>query len=228
MKNNAIYNFKKIVYTLFCTCILLAIAATNQIAQAQKVSITANFKTFDINKTKVDANNNATDVQYKGETSLSANLRIFDKNRFALRLGVGADNLKYEFTDTNTPIATNFSAVRQSLTAYLGLEKHFKIAFLNPYFGAYVPFTFNGNDKIEQIGGTVKQEIENGNVRTGLAVVTGANISLFKIFRLGMEANAGFDSFKEEVINPTINAGTSSLKLNKIDYALEFTFGVAF
>lgn len=211
--------FKKISILLLGA--LIGTTFTTIDTMAQKISVIANFKALDSERVEGD---NGTSVSYKGETSLSGNVRIFDKNLWALRVGVGVDNLKYEFADNN--MNTNYEVVRQNLTGYLGLEKHFKVAFLHPYAGVYVPITFNGEDEVKDIATDAKQQFDNGNIQAGFSILAGANVKLFRLLRLGLEFNAGFKHFKDEVIDNF--SENSAIRFKNFDYNTEVTLGVAF
>ncbi len=202
-------------FALLCCC--MAFCSTTS---AQRISIIANIKTFGIDKV---TGISGTDTEYKGESSFSGNLRLFDKNHFALRLGVGLNNLKYSFTDS---LQTNYDAVRESMTAYLGIEKHFTGGFLTPYLGVYMPLTFNSKDEIKDILGNVAGQFDGEGIKAGLSLLGGLNLSLFKILRVGVEANVGFDNFKKEIFEPLFDG--SSVQFKNLDVALEATIGVAF
>lgn len=189
---------------------------------AQSISLIANIKAFGIQKVE-GASGTAT--EYNGETSFSGNLRLFSKNHFALRLGIGLNNLEYSFADS---LNTNYSAVRESMIAYLGAEKHFGNGFLTPYLGVYIPLTFNSKDKIKDIGGNLLNDLTDGEkFKAGFSLLAGLNVKLLKVLRLGVEANVGFDSFKEEIFEPLLQ-DPSSIQFKNLDVALEATIGVAF
>lgn len=206
---------KKIIYCILFICCLLG---SNTIF-AQSISLIANIKAFGITKISSEGSN----AVYEGETSFSGNLRLFNKSHFALRLGLGLNNLQYTFAGN---LNTNYNAVRQSMTAYLGLEKHFGEGFLTPYLGVYVPLTFNSKDEIKDIA-TSLINTNSDALKAGFSILGGLNIRLLKIFRLGVEANIGFENFKNEIFEPLIN-NPSSVKFNGLDLGLEATIGVAF
>ncbi len=208
---------QKIIYHAF---ILIGIVLlSNTVATAQRVSLIANIKALGINKVSGEG----TNAVYEVETSFSGNLRLFTKNHFAFRMGVGVNKLQYTFNDN---LNTNYEAVRQSMTAYLGLEKHFVAGFLTPYIGVYVPLTFNANNDISGIAEDLINT-SGDELKTGLSLLGGLNIKLLKILRLGVEANIGFDNFKTEVFEPLIDE-PSSVKFNNLDVGLEATLGLAF
>lgn len=215
-------NFFKLCF--YITVALLVINVQGVKIYAQKAfSITLNFKAFDINKNKIEGED-ATKSFYDGESSFSGNFRLFNQSKFALRLGLGFDKLKYQIY--NDSLNTNFDAVRENLTAYIGAEKHFPITFFTPYVGVYVPITFNSKDKIDKIIEDASKQANNGDIKAGFAVLAGINFKLLQFLRLGVEFNLGFDKFKSEVVNKFIDE--NKVNINSLDYGTEFTLGVAF
>lgn len=185
-------------------------------SQAQKLSLTANFSGFDIDR----VNSGSTTLDYAGSTSLSANLRLYSQKKWALRAGVGVDNLQYTVGDG---ISTNYAARRQDLKGILGVEKHFVLAnFIDIYPGVYIPIVVVGDDIINDN----YANISNGNIRSGLGFVAGANIKLFKILRLGVEFDASYDNFKEGFWE-TVDT-QSFAPIRGINHTTNFTLGVAF
>lgn len=183
---------------------------------AQRVSLTANFSDFRIDNTS----SGNTSIDYAGSTSMSANLRLFSKKHWAVRVGAGLDNLEYTVSDG---IQTDYSARRQDLQGIFGLEKHFIIGdFLDIYPGAYVPLTITGDDILSDN----YENIQNGNLRAGLGLVAGANIKLLKILRLGLEFNASYDNFKTTIYESVDNR--SLVPFQGLSYTTAFTLGVAF
>ena len=183
---------------------------------AQRVSLTANFSSFDVDR----VSNGITEIDYQGSTSLSANLRLYSQKKWAIRVGAGVDNLQYEVNDG---VSTNYSARRQDLKGILGIEKHFVIGdFLDIYPGAYVPIVVVGEDRIQ----ANYDNISNGGVRSGLGVLLGANIKLFRILRLGVEFDASYDAFRETVWESVDQP--SLVPFRGINHTTAFTLGVAF
>lgn len=200
---------KKLILTLSLGLLSLA-------TFAQRVSLTANFSDFRIDNTS----SGNTSIDYAGSTSMSANLRLFSKKHWAVRVGAGLDNLQYTVSDG---IQTDYSARRQDLQGIFGLEKHFIIGdFLDIYPGAYVPLTITGDDILSDN----YDNIQNGNLRAGLGLVAGANIKLLKILRLGLEFNASYDNFKTTVYESVDNR--SLVPFQGLSYTTAFTLGVAF
>lgn len=205
----------------FLQNLILAVSLVTMIglapAQAQKFSATLNLAGFNVDR--ISSPN--TQVDYTGSSSVSANFRVYSENKWAIRAGAGVDNLK--FTVDNFDVDTEYSARRQDLKGILGLEKHFIIGdFLDIYPGAYVPIIVVG----ENVLNNNYQNLTNGGVRSGLGVVLGANIKLFKILRVGVEFDASYNNFREAVWE---SASTSSfVPMRGIAHTTNFTVGVAF
>lgn len=212
---NRITQFVGLAVLCFCFTLL---NINNANAQGPKVSITGNFKALGIDKIEgVDDVN----VTYEGETSFSVNLRFYDKNLWAFRLGAGLDRLEYTIDEG---LSTNYDVVRQSITGYLGLEKHFRLKFLYPYVGAFVPITFNGNDDITNNLNGVVEQFENGDVTAGFGLLAGANVELFGFLRLGAEFNTGFAHFRDQITT----GDDFSTKIRNLEYNTEIVVGFAF
>lgn len=199
-------------FFLFLTLTLFGLTGLH----AQRVALTFNVSGFEIDQVSAGG----TTINYQGSTTLTGNLRIFSKKKWALRLGAGVDNLKYTVNDG---ISTNYSAVRQDITGILGVEKHFMLGkVLDIYPGAYLPITVVGDDIIQEN----YNNIAGGSVRPGLGVLLGANARFLKIFRFGVEFNASYDSFKEAVWE---SAQTRSfIPVRGLNHSTAFTVGVMF
>ncbi len=181
---------------------------------AQKLSVTANISRFNINKIESET----ADIDYSGSTSLSINARIFTKKRWAYRFGVGLDKLNY---DVGGGISTDYSARRNDLRGVVGVEKHFMLGnWIDIYPGAFIPIVVTGEDVIS----ANLNNLENGDVRAGLGVLVGGNVSFLKILRLGVEFDATFDNFKNQVYESVEQ--TSFVPLKGINYNTTFTIGV--
>ncbi|MDX2283498.1 MAG: hypothetical protein NW241_05020 [Bacteroidia bacterium] len=197
---------------------LLAMLSTG-ILHAQRFSATANFSSFDINK----IDDSGTTIDYAGSSSVGLNLRLFNQKRWALRVGAGVDNLSYT---VGNGVQTDYSARRQDLKGIFGVEKHFVIGnFLDLYPGAYVPLVVVGDDIVDVVNSNY-QNIDNGTLRSGLGVVLGANVKLFKILRVGVEWDASYDNFKEGVWKGVQEM--SFVPVRGINHTTAFTVGVAF
>lgn len=181
---------------------------------AQRVSLTTNIAV--VSNDKVEGEN--VNILDQNTTTASLNLRFYDQNLWAIRLGAGVKDLEYKFEDGN--LNTDYDVNRESFFVNLGLEKHFRLP-LNPYLGVNVPVTFNGDDKVNN------NKIDNSSVQTGFNVLAGANISIFKIIRVGFEFNTGFNSFNEEVLKNLGPGEASSIRLKNMDYRGSVTVGVA-
>ncbi len=202
--------------------LVLAVAALMLIninqADAQRLSLTANMNLFANGEQIEDLED--LELNLTEQRGYSLNLRMYDKSRWALRLGVGTNKLTYSVED-----GSNIEEViRENLTGFVGLEKHVKLAFLYPYAGVYVPITFNTKDVL----GTAQNSIKNGDVSAGFSVLAGANIQMFKILRVGAEFNVGFSRFKSEIFDNLVSNNTDAISLNRLDYNTEITVGLAF
>ncbi|MEZ4884405.1 MAG: hypothetical protein R3E32_06655 [Chitinophagales bacterium] len=192
---------------------ILSFFATSHVF-AQRVSVTSNFSV--IENDRVEGEN--VNVLDENTTTASLNLRFYDQNLWAIRLGAGVKDLEYKFQDGT--LNTSYDVNRESFFVNVGLEKHFRLP-LNPYLGVNVPITFDGDDTVNN------NSIDNSSVKTGFNVLAGANLSLFKILRIGFEFNTGFNSFNKEVLKNLSPGETSSIKLKNMDYRGEITVGVA-
>ena len=201
--------------TVFLFALILMTFGLQQ-AMAQRVSLTANFSSFDIDQ----ASSGSTNIDYNGSTSLTMNLRYYTDKKWAIRVGAGLDQLNY--TVENGDLSTDYSAQRQDIKGILGIEKHFVLAnFLDIYPGAYIPIVVVGDDIVQNN----LDNIENGRIRSGLGVLLGANIKVLKILRLGVEFDASYDHFREGVA-----AGFSSgsfVPVRGINHTTNFTLGIA-
>ncbi len=195
--------------TIFFLCLLTASDVF-----AQRVSLSANIAVM--GNDKVEGEN--VNILDQKTTTASLNLRFYDQSLWAIRLGAGVKDLEYQFEDGT--LNTNYDVNRESFFVNLGLEKHFRLP-LNPYLGVNVPITFNGDDKVNN------GKIDNSSVQTGFNVLAGANISIFKVLRVGFEFNTGFNSFNEEVLKNLGPGESSSIKLKNMDYRGEITLGIA-
>lgn len=205
----------KLVSILLFSLFFVAALGLNDL-QAQRVSLTANVSGFNIDR----VSSVGTDIDYQGSTSLSANLRIYTKKKWAIRLGAGLDQLNYTVGDG---INSDYDAKRKDIKGILGIEKHFVIAnFVDVYPGLFVPVTVVGEDLIDDN----YKNIQNGNLRAGLGAVLGANVKLFKILRLGVEFDATFDDFKEGVVKGVEEV--SFVPISGINYKTAVTLGIAF
>ena len=199
------------------------LASISQFSYAQqRFSAIMHFKSFGIDKVE---GADGTEATYTGATSLSGNLRVFDKNQFAFRAGIGANNLEYHFTTDS--LNTNYNAIRQSLTAYLGVEKYFSVGILEPYIGVFVPINFNATNKITDIIYNSTEQIKDGSVSAGFSITGGLNLKLFRIIRIGIGGDVGFSNFKEQVLD-NLTTEPSAIKLKNLDVSPVFTFGLAF
>ncbi|MEL6191442.1 MAG: hypothetical protein AAFR66_05305 [Bacteroidota bacterium] len=194
-------------------CVFLTYTAT-----AQKFSATVNVSQFKLDK--VDSE--VADINYQGSSSIGVNLRYYTDNKWAFRLGAGLDNLQYE---VGGGITTDYQARRQDITGVFGIEKHFMVGdnkWLDIYPGAFIPVVVVGEDVVQ----SNLSNISNGNVRAGLGVLLGANVRVLKILRLGVEFDATYDNFKNQVWESAETLSLAPVKGINVNTA--FTVGVAF
>lgn len=207
----------KNIMKVFATILALFAVVGVSNLQAQRISATLNLSSFNIDE--VSSPN--AHIDYAGSSSISANLRYYTKNKWAYRLGAGVDNLNYAVGGEG--IQTDYDARRQDVKGIFGIEKHFNIGkAIDIYPGAYVPVIVTGDDKLEQN----LDNISNGNIRTGLGVVLGANLRVLKILRFGVEFDASYDDFAAGVRNGVDQL--SFVPVKGINHKTAFTVGVAF
>ena len=204
---------------VFATPLVLLLLVCTQFSdvQAQRLSVTANVSEFTLDQ----LDSEVASIDYQGSTSMSVNLRYFTKNNWAFRVGAGLDNLNYE---VGGGIRTDYKAQRKDLKGIFGVEKHFPIlgGKVDIYPGAFVPLTIAGEDVID----ANLNNIKNGDTRAGLGLVLGANLKLMKIFRVGVEFDATYDNFKNQVWESAEQL--SFVPLKGINTQTTFTVGVAF
>ncbi|MDP5169154.1 MAG: hypothetical protein NWR72_02825 [Bacteroidia bacterium] len=184
-------------------------------SQAQKISLTANFSSFDLDR--VSSGN--TTIDYAGSSTVGLNLRYYTKKKWAIRAGAGIDNLQYTVGNS---LQTDYSARRQDITGVLGLEKHLMLGPLDIYPGVFVPVVVVGDDNILDAN---YDNITNGNLRAGVGLLMGANIKFLKILRLGVEFDATYDNFKTGVYDGVSQA--SFVPVKGINHNVSFTLGIA-
>ncbi len=207
---------KSLVKSLSVVFMLVLIGTTSSV-YGQRLSATLNVG--QLNLDKVDSE--VADIDYQGSSAVSLNLRLFTKNKWAFRFGAGVDRLNY--TVTGGRIATDYEAKRKDAKGILGVEKHFQLGrAIDIYPGVFVPITITGTDLID----ANLDNIRNGDLRAGLGVVLGGNISLLKILRLGVEFDATYDNFKNQVWESAETLSFAPIK--GIQVNTSFTVGVAF
>ena len=209
--------------TIIWIWILLA-ALSGQSLQAQSVGLMAQFRALGVKKVEAT---DGTISEYQGSTTVSGNLRLFTKDLFTFRAGLGVTNMRYVVGGDAGGVATNYDAVRRNLTGYLGLEKYFVIGLIEPFVGVYVPITFNAENTFEDNLGNVVEQYENKSIQVGAGVVGGVNLRLLKILRLGVSANVGFERFKEEVIE-NVNDQPIGVRFKNLEFMPEVGVGVVF
>ncbi|MBK8444330.1 MAG: hypothetical protein IPL35_13335 [Sphingobacteriales bacterium] len=142
---------------IFIFCFLLLNSA-NLRAQ-NHFSLTGNISAFSIDKVQSDAN--VADVTYEGSSSVSLNLRLFNANHWALRFGVGADNVKFRVADQ---LNTDYDSERKDFIGIIGIEKHFPLSeTVTLYPGFIVPLTLKGDESIKSnIDNSIAQLKDDG------------------------------------------------------------------
>lgn len=202
---------------------LITILGINFSVSAQDhVSLTLNIGAFSINQPDLPEPNN---IDYTGSATISGNLRFFNKNHWALRLGAGVDQLNYSVT--NNELATDYDAERKDFIGILGLEKHFILSeTFTLYPGIIFPATFMGDESISSNIDNTIDTINNDGFFTGAGLVLGANLRFFRIMRLGVEFNATFDSFKQNIWQNLDQF--QEIKIKNLDYTTLVTLGIAF
>lgn len=184
---------------------------------AQRFSATLNVG--QLNWDRVDSE--VADIDYEGSSSITLNARLFTKNHWAFRVGAGFDQLNY--TVSGGRITTDYDAQRRDARGLVGIEKHFQLGrMIDIYPGVVVPIVITGKDLID----ANLDNINNGNLRAGLGLVLGANLSLFKFLRVGVEFDATYDNVKTQVWESAETLSFAPMKGIQVNTA--FTVGVAF
>jgi len=183
---------------------------------AQKFSAMVNINALTINN--VQPNVDSLSVSAEGTTDLSLNLRLFLKEKWAIRVGAGLERLRY--TVNNGDVSTNYEAIRSDLKGILGFERHFKFSRFDFYPGVFVPIIVVGDDKIQDNF----ENIKNGGVRAGFGVLAGLNVKIIGPLRAGVEFDTSFDSFKGTVWEAA--QSQSTVPFRGLTYNLAITLGV--
>lgn len=201
----------------FCLLLLSFSFLGIQQLSAQKASLTMNVDAF--YKDDIETSLTNPNVTMDGRVSGSLNIRIFTHSKWAFRFGAGVQDMEY--TISGRSIQTN-EAKRRDLSGIFGIEKHFKLLFLDIYPGFYIPVTIIG-DEIMQNN---LENITNGDIKAGLSLVLGGNIRLLRFLTLGAEFNYNFDTFKAEVWD-TRNM-VEKVDLKNLNYNTAITLGIQF
>lgn len=211
-------NFSSNTYILLLSLFLFGGIQT--VSAQQTFSAIANVRAFQVDKVTTDADSlsyNAT-----GKFNGSLNLRFFVKGKWAIRAGVGLENVRYEVNNGELG-GDSYEARRNDLKGVLGIERHFSIfdaAYIYP--GLFVPITVVGEDRVQQNF----DNIENGNMRAGLGAVLGVNVAVLKVMRVGVEFDATYDNFKSTFWDSMNQQSTAPFQ--GLSYNTHITFGVAF
>lgn len=212
----------------YCSLLLLSalfatIFSTSQI-QAQNFGLTANVKGLNLNNLSASE---IDEIDYSVLKAFSLNLRLFNDNLWAIRIGAGYEDVQY-MVDDPTSSDGSFSSYLTNRNNYLfllGLEKHFELpGGFSFYPGIIVPVTKNGGESYEPI--LIDDPLANDGWRTALGVVLGANIRFLRILHLGAEMQMTYDSFKQEVLTDILQP--SEIDVSQLSWRTEFTVGVYF
>lgn len=207
---------KTIMKWTVATCMLFVLGSISTV-YAQKFSATLNIG--QLNWDRVDSE--VADIDYEGSSSITLNARLFTKNKWAFRVGAGFDQLNY--TVSGGRISTDYDAKRKDAKGLIGVEKHFQIGrSIDIYPGVVVPIVVTGTDLID----TNLDNIQNGNLRAGLGLVLGANLSLLKFLRVGVEFDATYDNVRTQVWESAESLSFAPMRGIQVNTA--FTVGVAF
>lgn len=202
------------IFALFASLMLFV---GLQDAQAQKFSLMLNYNNQD--KTNVSSNTTGEISSFKS-ANVSLNARYYTNSKFAVRAGVGVDNLNYAINTTDG-ITTDLESKRKDLQGIFGLEWHPTLGRkIDIYPGVYIPVTVVGEDLID----TNLANLTNGGLSTGLGALVGVNVKFLKIFRAGVEFDARYQNFKAATQNAV---GELSLEPYKgLNYTTNFTIGI--
>jgi len=211
-------HFNDTLLLRFCLLLsLLGLLGLQQVS-AQTASLTLNVDA--IHKDNLEPNISNSSINFDGRVSGNLNVRIFTHSKWAFRFGAGVNDMRY--TVSGRSLQSDYEAKRRDLSGIFGIEKHFKLLFLDIYPGFYIPVTVVGDDIIQ----TNFEEIKNGNVKAGLSLVLGGSIRLLKFLRLGAEFNYNFDTFKAEVWDNGDN--TEKFDAKNLNYNTAITLGIQF
>jgi len=192
--------------------------------QAQNFGLTANVKGLNLNNLSASE---IDEIDYSVLKAFSLNLRLFNDNLWAIRIGAGYEDVQYtveEETGDGGDFAS-YLANRNNYLFLLGLEKHFELpGGFSFYPGIIVPITKSGAESYEPL--LVDDPLSNDKWRTALGVVLGANIRFLRILHLGAEMQMTYDSFKQEVLSDILQP--SEIDVDQLSWRTEFTVGVYF
>jgi outer membrane protein W len=205
------------MYKILTLILATTLALASQEAFAQRFSLMAYGSSFDLDSVS-DA---SSAIDYTGSLSLGLNARAFIKKKWAVRLGVGLDQLSYAVSSDS--FNTNYEARRRDIKGIVGLERHFTLLSnrLDIYPGIYVPLTFVGEEEIT--AGNL-QNLSGDDIRAGLGALVGVNLRLFERVLLGVEFDANYDDFDEAV--RSTSGDLSQLSVSGISYTTTFTLGI--
>ncbi|MDA7501842.1 hypothetical protein N8482_01060 [Chitinophagales bacterium] len=185
---------------------------------AQNFGLTANIKALNLNNTSTDE---VGDIDYDIESAFSLNFRLFNDNLWALRAGIGVENVEYTVSGGENFLS--YLGSRNDYVFVIGLEKHFKLSeSFMIYPGIVVPIAKGGK---EEYSSTI-DELEQGGWRTAVGIVAGANIKFLKVLHIGAETGVSFDSFNKEVVQSL--GEIKEIRWSNLNWKTEFTIGLYF
>lgn len=195
-----------------------------QKVEAQTLGITANIKALNLNGLSADG---IDEINYSVLQSFSLNARLFNDRLWALRLGLGYEDVEYTVDDASSEggAFASYLANRNNYIFLIGLEKHFELpGGFSFYPGILVPITKNGAETYEPL--LSSEDVGNDGWRTSLGVVLGANVRFLRILHLGAEMQMTYDSFRQDVLSDILTP--SAIDVDQLSWRTEFTIGVYF
>ena len=199
--------------------LLILLFSINSVAQ--KISLTGNFKAFNIDNFSSEEE---VKINMQGNSTILINARIFSDNLWVFRFGAGIENLDYKVYGSD--IQTDYEARRKDVIGNIGFEKHFLIGEkFTLYPGIIMPITLVGDEEVSALQESIN-DIENGQMIAGLGVLAGLNFKILKFFRIGIEYETSFDRFKKNVLFEL--SQPEKIKIKELNHSTYFTLGLAF
>ncbi len=197
-------------------------------ASAQRFfSLTANIGAFSITPFSTGGTTAESNVYtYTGAANYSLNARFFTKNDVAFRVGLGRNNLSYKVNGGNT--TTTYEVSHQDTKGVLGVELHVRLdkkRRFTFYPGVFVPVTWTGKVNVKDVSTAVKNSYKTGNMRAGLGLNAGFNVRIFRIMRIGIEADCLFDRALQAYSDATMY---DYLPIQELQANVYGTLGVSF
>lgn len=187
---------------------------------SKRFSVTLNYR---LGNGYASLENDSDIYNYLEENAVSLNLRLFNIDHWAFRIGAGYRNIDYQIN--NEGLFVDYKGFRRDYTILLGLEKHFSLGnAFDIYPGIVVPISYMGEEEVDL---DFAENIDNGAFTASVGVLLGANVRIFRILRVGVECTATYDEFKQKVLANIPNS-TTDIQLRNIHYYTDFTVGLAF